>query len=90
MKYSENIYALFAQRTQNNGKTKHGHPSSLMFHHSYFWRTWNEICYSWTTLIKAVKQIEFWPNITQNFHEAHIKVYQCPQKWIFETEFSIY
>jgi len=33
---SESFYALFAQRTQNNGTIKHGHPSSLMFHHSYF------------------------------------------------------
>jgi hypothetical protein len=38
-----------------------------MFHHSYFWRTGHEICYSWIILIKVVKQIEFWPNITQIF-----------------------
>jgi len=48
--WSKNFYALFAQRTQNNGKTKYGHPSSFTFHHSYFWRTWHEIRYSWTTL----------------------------------------
>jgi len=28
--------------------------------------------------------------MTQTFHEAHMKLYQCSQKWIFETETSIY